>query len=313
MDFLNSNSNEAHLSSTYINNTLEPINETHNLEGFNIIDNNFLFNQKDMELFKLIEKQPKINSNEDNEKKDFIEYDENYLIFEEKPKEKKPNEKKPNSTKIKEQKIEKSVKTKKKCGRKRERSNDENAKEHDKFSDDNIKRKCKHLVLKNAMIFINQKIYDIYEGKIGNGIFKKELKTINHQQKKDASVNFNKDFLNKTLGEIFSDNISSRYTNVPLIYNQKLISSLINEKDEKKRQYFTNLFSITFLGCLKHFRGDIKLNELEGLKCFESLKENIKSKYNEEGEDYVQSLEYYLKNFEIIVGNKKPRAKRIEK
>ena len=94
MDFLTSNSNEAHLSSTYINNTLEPINETHNLEGFNIIDNNFLFNQKDMELFKLIEKQPKINSNEDNEKKDFIEYDENYLIFEEKPKEKKPNEKK---------------------------------------------------------------------------------------------------------------------------------------------------------------------------------------------------------------------------
>ena len=59
--------------------------------------------------------------------------------------------------------------------------------------------------------------------------------------------------------------------------------------------------------------GDIKVNELEGLKCFESLKENIKSKYNEEGEDYVQSLEYYLKNFETIVGNKKPRAKRTEK
>ncbi len=163
------------------------------------------------------------------------------------------------------------------------------------------------------MIFINQKIDDIYEGKIGNGIFKKELKTINHQQKKDASVSFNKDFLIKTLGEIFSDNVSSRYTNIPLIHNKKLILSLINEKDENKKKYFTNLFNITFLDCLKHFRGDIKLIELEGLKCFESLKESIKSKCNEEGDEYVDSLEYYLKNFEIITGNKKPRAKRTAK
>ena len=43
-------------------------------------------------------------------------------------------------------KKEESEKPKKKCGRKR--NNNENKTEHNKFSDDNIRRKCKHLDLK---------------------------------------------------------------------------------------------------------------------------------------------------------------------
>ena len=162
------------------------------------------------------------------------------------------------------------------------------------------------------MKFINEKIFKIYEGKIGNGVFRKELKTLNHNQKKDATVNFNQNFLFKTLGEIFSDSVSGRYTNIPPIHNKRLILNLINDKDEIKKKYFTNLFNITFLDCLKHFRGEIFINELAGLICFENLKENIKNKCQEDGEDYVESLDYYLKNFEIIVYKKKPRAKKID-
>ena len=81
-----------------------------------------------------------------------------------------------------------------------------------------------------------------------------------------------------------------------------------------KKKYFTELFNITFLDCLKHFRGEIFVKELEGLNCFENLKEIIKNKYKEEeGDDYVESLEYYLKNYESIVNIKKPRTKRIDK
>ena len=69
------------------------------------------------------------------------------------------------------------------------------------------------------MIFINQKIYNIYGGK-GNGIFKKQLKLLNHNQKKNASVKFNQNFSYKKLGEIFSENVSGRYTNFPLIHNK---------------------------------------------------------------------------------------------
>ena len=44
-----------------------------------------------------------------------------------------------------------------------------------KFTFDNLKRKSKHLVIENAMDFINKKIKEAYNGNIGEGIIKKEL------------------------------------------------------------------------------------------------------------------------------------------
>ena len=43
-------------------------------------------------------------------------------------------------------------------------------KKHTKFSYDNLKHKCKHLVIENLMKFINEKIYEAYGGNIGNGL-----------------------------------------------------------------------------------------------------------------------------------------------
>ena len=196
-------------------------------------------------------------------------------------------------------------KERKKCGRKKMRSEEKGI--HTKFSDDNIRRKCKHLVLKNALDFINDTIKKIYNGNIGNGLFKKELQTLNQSQKSDATINFNKNFLEKTLGDIFSENISSRFTNFPLNHNKLLIEKLMNEKDEDKKTYFNNLFSITFRQCLQHFRGDYYYKELEGLKCFNAIKYNILKQCNEDGEEYIETLDYYLKNFEEIINNKRPR------
>ena len=78
------------------------------------------------------------------------------------------------------------------------------------------------------MIFINQKIDNIYGGKIDSGTCKKQLKLLNHDQKKNASIEFNQKF-------------------------------------------------VTFLECIKHFRVEIFLKELEGLQCFENIKEDIRS------------------------------------
>ena len=307
MDYIINLSKEENPSTRHINNDKEQNNKAINPEGFNLLDNEFLSNQKHIALFKLIDKQ----ANEEKENKNIINYDKDIFNLDEKIS-KNINEIIKVSSKINALKKEESEKPKRKCGRKRK--NKENKKEHDKFSDDNIRRKCKHLVLQNVMNFINEKIYNMYEGKIGNGIFRKELKTLNHNQKKDTTVVFDQNFLYKNLGEIFSDNISCRYTNIPLIHNKRLISALINEKDEIKKKYFVDLFNIIFLDCLKHFRGEIFVKELEGLNRFENLKEIIKNKYKEEeGDDYVESLEYYLNNYESIVGAKKPRAKRIDK
>ena len=200
-------------------------------------------------------------------------------------------------------------KEKKKCGRKRKREN-ESHNEHNKFSDDNIRRKCKHMIIKNLLGFINLKINKLYNGKIGHGIFRRELKTLNQSQISDASVNFNKNFLNKTLRDIFSENITGRFSTIPLNFNQKLIDQLINERDEDKKTYFNKLFSLTFYDALRHFRGEIKISELEGLECFDKEKNKILNKYDEDGEDYVQSINYYLNNFEKIINNKRSRNKR---
>lgn len=198
-----------------------------------------------------------------------------------------------------------------KCGRKRNRTDEDEEKlEHNKFSDDNVRRKCKHLVLKNTMSFINKSIKTIYQGHIGNGIFKKELQTLNQKQKSDATINFNKEFLTKTLGEIFSDDISGRFTNLPPYHNKLLIIKLMNEEDEIKKNYFNKLFNITFRDCLKHYNQQIIIPELIGLKCFSEIKNEIIKKYPQDGEDYYTSLKYYFDNFEEIIMNKRARKPR---
>ena len=199
------------------------------------------------------------------------------------------------------------IETKKKSSLGRKRRDDSEGGEHNKFSDDNLRRKCKHLVLDNTFNFINDKIKDKYNGNIGNGRYVKKLLTLNQKQISDATIAFNKVFLNKTLGDIYSEKISSRYNSYHPFHNKYLIKILTSDEN-KDKDYFKKLFSITFVDCLKHFRGSIKIEELEGLIGFD----DIKSKY-EDDSDYLKSLEYYIMNFEEIMKNKKTRTRKANK
>ena len=158
------------------------------------------------------------------------------------------------------------------------------------------------------MKFINHKICQIYNNDIGHGIFVKKLLIMNQKQKCDATVLFNKEFLYKPLKDIFSDKISSRFTIFPLDHNKNLIYNLMNEIDEEKKFYFEKLFNLTFIQCLRHFRGNEITNELIGLKGIESLNENY-------GDDqyYLNSLIFYISNFEEITLNKRNRKRREKK
>ena len=200
-------------------------------------------------------------------------------------------------------------KEKKKCGRKRIRI-DENRKEHNKYSDDNIRTKCKHMILKYLLEFINNKIKNIYNGNIGKGMFIKELQTLNQSQITNRSITYNQNFLGKKLGDILGDKISGKFRNYWPEHNKLLIDKLMNEQDETKKNYFNKLFNINFLQCLKHFIGEYTINELEGLTCFHQIKNDIVKNYPEDGEEYFDYLDYYLKNFEEIINNKKPRKNR---
>ena len=173
---------------------------------------------------------------------------------------------------------------------------------HNKYSDDNLRRKCKHILINELQIFINNKIREIYNDNIGQGIFLKQLLSMNQKQKANANVIFNREFLYKSLKDIFSENISTKYTILPLNYNKILIEQLMNEHDKYKRIYFQNLFNLTFIQCLNHFRGKEIINELIGLTKLEEIKE----KYNFE-DVYFNNLIYYFLRYEEIIYNKRIR------
>ena len=179
---------------------------------------------------------------------------------------------------------------------------------HNKFSDDNLRRKVKHLVIRSIMNYINAKIEFLYNGKIGNNIYIKKFLTLNKMQKSNATVDYNKNFLNKKIGNILSDNISKKYTIHKEDHNKSLVNYLINEKDINKKLFFNNFFNLTFLQCLKHYSGEKPIKELEGAKCFNDDKKTL-----EEDEDYIPNLEDYIKNYEEKIMNKNSRKKRLSK
>ena len=199
-----------------------------------------------------------------------------------------------------------------KFGRKRKGENediDNNNNGHDKFSDDNIRRKLKRLIISHLKKYINNQIKIKFNGKIGKGIFKKELYTLNHQQIANINVKYNQLLLKKTLNEIFSEKISGKITNLPEDHNKIIIQELINEKDKEKRIYFQNLFNLTFLDCLEYLRGDKYIEQLNGLELFSEfneIKQEFLKKYKD-GEMYVDQLKYYLKEYEKIINKKNPR------
>ena len=180
---------------------------------------------------------PTMNNKNNKDEMNQIKTDEIYFYQnKEENKENKGNQ----ETKINQK--NKENKEKKLLGRKKRE--DSGSGDHNKFSDDNLRRKVKHLVIDSAFKFINEKIKKIYNGNIGYGIYVKKLFIINQKQISEASIQFNKDFLNKTLGEIFSEDISSRITTYHQKHNNLLIEALTNEKDEDKKTYFKKLFNI---------------------------------------------------------------------
>ena len=192
--------------------------------------------------------------------------------------------------------------------KKRGRANDGKTKtEHNKFSDDNVRRKCKHLVLQNVMNFINKKIDELYENK-GYGMNIKKLLIINQKQISNATIQFNKIFLNKTLSEIFSVNISTRYTNYRKEHNKILISKLINDTDEYKKNYFNKIFNLTFVDSLRHFNGVAFIPELSGMTLFSQINMKID---NEKDKGYYDVLNYYIHNYEKIMERKRNKKEEI--
>ena len=142
---------------------------------------------------------------------------------------------------------------------------------HTKYSIDNIQRRCKSLILNYTLEYLNYQIKKIYNGNIGNGINIKKLLDISQEQKANNSVDFIKNFMNKTTKEIYSAQISKRYTSFLPNHNQIVINRALNEKDEIKREQFKKLFNLTFADCIQKFIGNDNSEDSEGFQKFDHI------------------------------------------
>ena len=190
---------------------------------------------------------------------------------------------------------------KKKVGRKRKLDYEDNH----KITNDNMIRKCKHFVINNCIEFLNFQIKKIYHNNIGEGILIKKILDINQIQKSDNKLESTKLFLNKKLSEIFSVDISSKYTSFLPDHNKILISRLLNEEDIEKREKFQKIFNLTFADCIQLFLGNNnKYIEFEGFPVLNEIKDEL----NEDNE-YLEKIKNFLLNFEDIIKHKKPRKR----
>ena len=170
-------------------------------------------------------------------------------------------------------------------------------------TEDNIIRKCKNLLLLYTRKFINIKIKEIYNNDIGEGIWKKEILDINSEPKSDNKINSIKNLLNTTLKEIFSTNISLRFTSYLPNHNKEIIKRLLKEKDKGKREKFQKLFNITFVECLNKFVDNSKgCDELERFPNFDDIKSDLN-----DDEKHLDKMKKLLINFENVIKNKKSR------
>ena len=67
------------------------------------------------------------------------------------------------------------------------------------------------------------------------------------------------------------------------------------------------MFNLEFIECLRHFRGEKKIDILEGTKCFSDIKDDIINHYENDGLEYYEAIKYYLNNYEEIILKKKAK------
>ena len=199
---------------------------------------------------------------------------------------------------------------KKIMGRKKNRGKlDENGNiiesgKHNEFANDNTIKKIKVFIRNGLQAFSNKKI--VQKEGLRQGILNNILMKMNQKRIVKSNAENNKKFLSITVGELLSDDIK-KGINLPKEHNKNIVQYLT-----KKYKDFEIFFSLTFLDCLKYFRGETieKQEYLEGMKKYSQIKDNI---IYEKGQEYADHLFEFLNRYENIINNTKSRQRKNKK
>jgi hypothetical protein len=186
---------------------------------------------------------------------------------------------------------------------------------HNKYSENNRVRKFK-VIMKDALLdLINSKIKENIN--LTLLIDQKEfvvdgLLNIRQNQIVNTNVKDNLQLLNKTIREIFSDEIAQNFRRYPKNYNKIVIDKIYEIENEEK---IIPILDMKFIDCIKYFRKEPNYMDDERFFCLKGLEtkfENLSIDLTNEGNDekYINMLFDLIYNFENIVFNKKSRKRR---
>ena len=191
---------------------------------------------------------------------------------------------------------------KKAKGRKLKNSKDQGF--HNKFTFDNIIRKIKAISMQSFFNFFNNKIKEVYKDSEVKSLW--GLKKLNQSQIANSNIEYNRLFFEKSLKDIFSDDITTKWKTEGRDHNKKLIEKLLNEENKEKKIIFEKILNYKFIDIVKYLRGEREgLDELKGLDFDEYMWNKIKK-----DENYLIIFKNNMENIEKLIQNKKPRIKK---
>jgi hypothetical protein len=186
---------------------------------------------------------------------------------------------------------------------------------HNKYSENNRVRKFK-VIMKDALLdLINSKIKENIN--LTLLIDQKEfvvdgLLNIRQNQIVNTNVKDNLQLLNKTIREIFSDEIAQNFRRYPKNYNKIVIDKIYEIENEEK---IIPILDMKYIDCIKYFRKEQNYMDDERFFCLKGLEkkfENLSVDLIKEGNDekYINMLFNLIYNFENIFLAKKSRKSR---
>ena len=186
------------------------------------------------------------------------------------------------------------------------KNNNEDKNYHSKSKQDNVIHKIKVIFIESTMNFINKR-YEVFAAKKGNKNAKFLLR-IKSEFTESIQKDTNLLFLNTKIKDLFSSDLSGKYTNFNKDYNKTIIKELYQKNEAND---VIEIMEKTVEELLQNYiNGDY---EEEGFYIENDLK-NVREKMdnNEEKnvDDYTQYFLETAKNFGKIFRNKIPRRKK---
>ena len=178
---------------------------------------------------------------------------------------------------------------------------------HNEFKFDNITNRLKNNLMKSFLSFINKKIEEKYE--LSEEMKDLKLYVLNNSLASNSNIKFNRDLINMTLKEIFSNKVSTKCKKVSQDQNKNAINNLLNDKDEERRNYFNKIFNLKFIDVLKYLRGETEgLEILEGLEFDKVCWNKIQKK-----ENLLRYFTLLMSCYEKLWEERKPRNREKKK